>query len=390
MKEVFIIGGARTPFGSFGGSLKEVPAEDLAVTASAAAIQRAGIEGRLIDNVVFGNVVQSSPNAAYFARHVGLRAGTLESTPALTVNRLCGSGLQAAVSAAESIMLGYSEIGLAGGAESMSRIPYSMHASRFGFGTGTPIVTDMLWATLKDEYAGCGMGDTAENLADDYGISREEQDEFAFRSHQKAEASREQFAKEITPVIITSKRGNIEVTLDEHIRPSTTLEKLASLKPTFRRDGTVTAGNASGINDGAAAVVLAGGEAVKNYGLKPIAQIIGYGIAGVDPTRMGIGPVPALEKAFKRSGLTINDMDVVEINEAFAAQTLAVKKVLSIPDEKLNPLGGAIALGHPVGASGARLLFSAALQLQRNQGRYAVVSLCIGGGQGIAMIIERT
>ncbi len=390
MKDVYIIGGARTPFGTFGGSLKDVPAEDLAVTASLAAIKRAGLEGSHIDNVVFGNVVQSSPNAAYFARHVGLRAGTLESTPALTVNRLCGSGLQAAISATESIMLGYSEIGLAGGAESMSRIPYSMHASRFGFGTGAPIVTDMLWATLKDEYAGCGMGDTAENLADDYSISRKEQDEFALRSHKKAEASRDQFAEEITPVIIHSKRGSIEVTLDEHIRPSTTMEKLASLKPSFRKNGTVTAGNASGINDGAAAVILAGEEAVTNHGLKPIAKIIGYGIAGVDPTRMGIGPVPALEKALKRSGLSINDMDVVEINEAFAAQTLAVKKVLSIPDEKLNLLGGAIALGHPVGASGSRLLISAALQLKRNQWRYAAVSLCIGGGQGIAMIIERT
>ncbi len=390
MREVYILGGARTPFGSFGGGLKDVPAEDLAVTASVAAMARANISSKQIDNVVFGNVIQSSANAAYFARHVGLRAGTLESTPALTVNRLCGSGLQAVISAAESIMLGYSEIGLAGGAENMSRIPYSMHASRFGFGSGAPVVTDMLWATLKDDLAGCSMGDTAENLADSYNISRQEQDEFALASHLRATASREQFAEEITMVTISSKRGSTEIVLDEHIRPATTIEKLASLKPSFRKDGTVTAGNASGINDGAAALIVAGSDAVQNYGLQPIAKIIGYGIAGVDPTRMGIGPVPALEKAFKRTGLSMSEMDVIEINEAFAAQTLAVKKVLAIPDDKLNPLGGAIALGHPVGASGARLLLSAALQLQRNHLRYAAVSLCIGGGQGIAVIIERT
>ncbi len=387
---VYVLGGARTPFGTFGGALKDVSAVDMAVTASVEAMQRAGVKPGLVDNVVFGNVVQSAANAAYFARHVGLRAGVSESAPALTVNRLCGSGLQSVVSAVESILLGHHEICLAGGGESMSQIPYSMHASRFGFGAGAPVVTDMLWATLKDEYAGCGMGETAENLAQDYAISRQEQDEFAQTSHLRAAAAHAAFAEEIVKVTVPGKRGDLVVAEDEHIRPDTTVEKLAKLKPAFRQNGSVTAGNSSGINDGAAALVLAGEEAVTRHGIKPLARIVSYGIVGVDPTRMGIGPVPALEKAAEKAGLPLSAMDVIEVNEAFASQTLAVKKVLAIPDDKLNPLGGAIALGHPVGASGARLLVSAALQLQRKQQRYAAVSLCIGGGQGIAMIIERT
>lgn len=387
MKDAYVVAGARTPFGSFGGSLKDVAAEELALYAAQGALERASVNPERVDNVVFGNVVQSSPNAAYFARHVGLRAGAPESAPALTVNRLCGSGLQAVISAVESILLGHSDLALAGGAESMSRIPYAMHGARFGFGPGKPELTDMLWATLKDEYAGCGMGETAENLASDFQLDRLRQDEFALRSHHRAAAARSLLREEIVPVSVRSRGRETIIEEDEHIRPDTTVEQLARLRPAFREGGTVTAGNASGINDGAAAVVVASREGLGQ--VEPLARVVSYAVVGVDPSRMGIGPVPAIRLALERADMRLSDMDIVEVNEAFASQTLAVQTELQIEDEKLNALGGAIALGHPVGASGARLLLSAALRLRRERLRRAVVSLCIGGGQGIAMIIER-
>lgn len=388
MREVFLVGGARTPFGSFGGVFKDVPAHDLAVAAVRAALGRAGADASAIDQVVLGQVVQSSSDAAYFARHVALAAGVPVTAPALTVNRLCGSGLQAVVSAAEGIMLGYSDLAIAGGAENMSRIPYAMHGARFGAGLGKPELTDMLTATLYDDYAGCQMGETAEILADEYGISRARQDEFALRSQQLAVANNEARAEEITPVTVSTRRGSVVVSNDEHIRQDTTLERLGALRPVFRDQGTVTAGNASGINDGAAAVVLASAEAVAKYDLKPLARLVGYGFAGVDPRRMGIGPVQAMRTAVARAGWTLDEVDLFEVNEAFAAQTLAVMQALSLPLDRVNPQGGAIALGHPVGASGARLLLTAALQLRRAGRRKALVSLCIGGGQGIAAAIE--
>lgn len=389
MREVYVVAGARTAFGSFGGVFKDVSAEDLAVVAMKAACERAGVKPAAVDQAVFGQVVQSSANAAYFARHVALKAGVPHTTPALTVNRLCGSGLQAVVSAAEAIMLGYSELSIAGGAETMSRIPYAMHGARFGSGLGKPDLTDMLTATLYDQYAGCEMGETAELLADEYGISRLAQDEFALRSQQLASKARGELREEIAPVTVRTRRGETVIDEDEHVRPDTSLARLAALRPVFRKDGTVTAGNASGINDGAAAVVLASAEAVTKHGLKPLAKLTGYGFAGVDPRRMGIGPVQAMQMAVSRAGTSLQEVDLFEINEAFAAQALAVIHELELPLARVNLQGGAIALGHPVGASGARLLLTAALQLRRSQSQRALVSLCIGGGQGIAAVIER-
>lgn len=390
MREVYVVAGARTAFGSFGGVFKDVSAEDLAVVAMKAACERAGVKPAAVDQAVFGQVVQSSANAAYFARHVALKAGVPHTTPALTVNRLCGSGLQAVVSAAEAIMLGYSELSIAGGAETMSRIPYAMHGARFGSGLGKPDLTDMLTATLYDQYAGCEMGETAELLADEYGISRLAQDEFALRSQQLASKARGELREEIAPVTVRTRRGETVIDEDEHVRPDTSLARLAALRPVFRKDGTVTAGNASGINDGAAAVVLASAEAVTKHGLKPLAKLTGYGFAGVDPRRMGIGPVQAMQMAVSRAGTSLQEVDLFEINEAFAAQALAVIHELELPLARVNLQGGAIALGHPVGASGARLLLTAALQLRRSQRQRALVSLCIGGGQGIAAVIERS
>lgn len=390
MALTYILGGARTAFGAFGGALSTVDAADLAVIAARGAIQRSGVAVDEIDQTVFGNVVQSSPAAAYFARHVGIAAGVPVAAPALTVNRLCGSGLQAAVSAAQSILLGESDVALVGGAESMSRYPYSMHGARFGAGAGKPELTDMLWATLTDAQAGCSMGQTAENLASEYGISREAQDAFALRSQKLAHSHAAERALEIVPVEVVGKKGVHVVDADEHIRPDTSMQRLGGLKPAFRADGTVTAGNASGINDGAAALVIASERYVKRMGAtQPLARLVSYAVVGVEPTRMGIGPAPALRMALQRAALALDDLAFVEVNEAFAAQTLAVVQDLKIDPARVNPMGGAIALGHPVGASGARILLSAAMQLSRSSERYAAVALCIGGGQGIAAVIER-
>lgn len=390
MADVWIVAGARTPFGSFGGSFVDVDAEELGLAAARGALEKAGVEPEQVDNVVMGNVIQSYNGAPYLARHVALRAGVPIETPALTVNRLCGSGMQAVVSGVQSIMLGESEIGLVGGAENMSQSPHVVRGARWGMRMGDGVLADTLTETLTDRYCGIGMGITAENLAEKYGITREDQDRFALASQRRAvEAAKSgKLAEEIVPVEKKGRKGTVRVIEDEHIRPETTLETLAGLKPVFKRDGTVTAGNASGINDGAACLVIASDGAVNRYGLKPMGRVVGWGVAGVDPTIMGIGPAPASRLALKRSDLSLTQIDLVEINEAFAAQVLAVEKELDLNREILNVNGGAIALGHPVGASGARILLTLLHELKRRNKKYGLASLCIGGGQGIAMVVE--
>lgn len=387
MTEVYILEGARTAFGSFGQAFKNVSATELGNATAIEAMKRAKVDPKQIENVIFGNVIHSSTNAAYVPRHIALGAGIPIETPAMAVNRLCGSGLQAVVSAAQSIKLGEAKMALAGGTENMSQAPHADFKSRFaGVKLGALQLEDMLQSSLFDEYIGCGMGVTAENLAEKYSITREEQDEYAMLSHQRAEAARNKFSDEIVAVDINTRKGTITVDKDEHIKPDTSMETLAKLRPAFIKDGTVTAGNASGINDGAASVILASGDEID--GKEPLARIVSWGIAGVEPSIMGIGPVPASQLALKRANLTIQDIDLVEINEAFAAQYLAVEKELGLDRDKTNVNGGAIALGHPVGASGTRVLLTLAYELRRQGKRYGLASLCIGGGQGIAMIIE--
>lgn len=387
MTEVYILEGARTAFGSFGQAFKNVSATELGNATAIEAMKRAKVDPKQIENVIFGNVIHSSTNAAYVPRHIALGAGIPIETPAMAVNRLCGSGLQAVVSAAQSIKLGEAKMALAGGTENMSQAPHADFKSRFaGVKLGALQLEDMLQSSLFDEYIGCGMGVTAENLAEKYSITREEQDEYAMLSHQRAEAARNKFSDEIVAVDINTRKGTITVDKDEHIKPDTSMETLAKLRPAFIKDGTVTAGNASGINDGAASVVLASGDEID--GKEPLARIVSWGIAGVEPSIMGIGPVPASQLALKRANLKIQDIDLVEINEAFAAQYLAVEKELGLDRDKTNVNGGAIALGHPVGASGTRVLLTLAYELRRQGKRYGLASLCIGGGQGIAMIIE--
>lgn len=388
--EIYLLAGARTPFGSYGGAFKDVGAHELGRVAAREAIRRAGLEADLMDLAVVGNVVPSSPDAAYAARHVALEAGMPASAPALTVNRLCGSGLQAAISAAQSLVLGEGHVALAGGTENMSQAPFHLRNSRFGVKSGPPQLTDGLLEVLTDMGCGLGMGATAENLADQYHISREQQDVFAALSQNRAALAREsgRFQEEIVAVAVASRGQTVQVSHDEHIRVGTTAGSLAHLRPAFRTPGTVTAGNSSGINDGSAMVVLATGDFVQAHGLKPLARMVSYGIAGVDPRIMGIGPVPASRIALENAGLDIDDLGLVEINEAFASQYLAVEQELNLDREKTNVNGGAIALGHPVGASGARLLLTLALELRRRRQQFGLASLCIGGGQGIACVIE--
>ncbi len=378
---VHVLDGARTPFGRFMGGLKAVSAVDLGAIAAREAVVRAKVDPERVGTVVFGNVIQSSQDAVYLARHVALRAGLPVATPALTVNRLCGSGLEAVVSAARALLGGEAELAVAGGTESMSQAPHVLRGTREGWGLGGGQVGDSLWDCLTDVDCGCSMAETAENIADDLAIGREQQDAFAHLSHQRALAARDRFAEEIVPV------G--EVRADEHPRV-TSLEKLASLKPAFRQGGRVTAGNASGINDGAGAVVLATDEGLKTAGQPPLGQILSWAVVGVDPTRMGLGPVGAIRQALARAHLALADIDLFEVNEAFAAQYLGVEQLLGLPREKTNVNGGAIALGHPVGASGARLLLTLLYELRRRGQKRGVASLCIGGGQGIAMVVERT
>ena len=391
MTNVYIVDGARTAFTAFGGSFAGMDAVQLGTATAVEALKRSGVKPEQVDHVVYGGVITTGPNSAYLARHIGLYAGVPQEVPALTQNRLCGSGMQSVVTAAQQILLREADVVLAGGAENMSQSPYSNFEQRFGGAKmGDLKFVDMLSATLTDQYTGNGMGMTAEKLSDQYEISREEQDEFALLSHARAAAAREagKFKEEIVPVTLKTRKGEMVVDTDEHIKEGGTMESLAKLRPAFKKDGTVTAANASGINDGAASVVVASEHFVEENGLKPLARIVSWGVAGVDPTVMGIGPVPAIRQALERANLSVEDMDLVEVNEAFAAQYLAVEKELGLDREKTNINGGAIALGHPVGASGTRVILSAAYELKRRGGRYAAASLCIGGGQGIALIIE--
>ncbi|WP_078593693.1 acetyl-CoA C-acetyltransferase [Evansella clarkii] len=392
MKNIYILNGARTPFGSFTGSLKSLTAAQLGEIASKEALLRANVLPEEIDNVVFGNVIHSHINAAYISRHIALNIGVPQSTPALTVNRLCGSGLQAVVSAAQSIITEESEVALTGGAENMSRSPFVNFTQRFKVKKmGSIEYEDMLTGTLTDHNCSTPMGITAENLAEKYSITREEQDEYALLSQTRAETARvnRESTPEITAVALPARDGSKKLfTEDEHIKPNTTLEDLRRLRPAFKKQGTVTAGNASGINDGAASIIIANEDYVHRNEKKPMSRIVSWSVAGVDPSYMGIGPAPAITKALERAGLSLQDIDLFEVNEAFAAQYLAVEKELSLDREKTNVNGGAIAYGHPVGASGARILLSLSYQLQRRNLQYGVASLCIGGGQGIAMVIE--
>lgn len=392
MTEVFVVSGVRTAIGTYGGSLGEVPPGELATLIAREAIARSGLSPAFIDNVVFGQVIPTEPADAYLARVAGVNAGVPVETPALTVNRLCGSGLQAIVSAAQSVRLGESEIALAGGAESMSRSPYIMAKARFGVRMGDATLTDYMIGILNDPFNRYHMGMTAENVAESHHISRTDQDDLAFESHRRAaHAIREGRFKDQILAITRKVRGRDSVfDTDEHVRMDAKREDFDGLRPAFKRDGgTVTPGNASGLNDGAASVVIASGQAVTAHGLKPIARLVSYALAGVEPAFMGLGPVPATRLALKRAGLRIADLDVIEANEAFAAQACAVAKDLEFDSAKVNPNGSGISLGHPVGATGAILVVKALAELRRTGGRYALTTMCIGGGQGIAAIFER-
>ena len=391
MDDVVIIDGARTAFGTYGGALRDVSATDLGVAAARAAIERSRIEPERIGHVIFGNVLQTSADAVYFARHIGLKAGLPKEVPALTVNRLCGSGLQAILLGAQEIRLGQAEFVLAGGAENMSMAPHQIRGARWGIPLGEQPLEDYLWAALVDSYNGLGMANTAENLGRRYGVKRDDADAFAYRSHSLAAKAREscRFSEEIVPVIVKGKKGSVTVDQDEHIRADTSVEKLARLEARFEAGGTVTPGNASGINDGAAAVVLASAGAAARQGLKPLARVVSGGVCGVDPDIMGIGPAPSSRRALDATGLRVEDMDLVEVNEAFATQYLSVEKELGLDRERTNVNGGAIALGHPLGASGARLALTTVYELRRREKRHGLASLCIGGGQGIAAVFER-
>jgi acetyl-CoA acyltransferase 2 len=381
--DIVFLSGARTPFGTFGGALKDMTVVDFTVIAAKAAIQRSGVAPTDISQAIFGNVIPTTADSPYFARHVALKSGAPIETPALTINRLCGSGFQAVVSGAEEILLGHADVCLVGGGESMSQAPHMARGIRWGVRLGTsPALADSLWESLTDAYAGCSMGETAENLATRYKLDRGCADEFALRSQQLTAAA--SFADEIVPVPVKGKAFE----KDEHPRPDTTLEGLGKLKPVFREGGVVTAGNASGIGDGAAALVIASDAFAKSRGLKPLARLVSWGLAGVDPTIMGIGPVPAAQIALKRAGRSLSDIDLIEINEAFAAQTCAVERELQIPREKLNVHGGAIALSHPLAASGARITTHLIYALRRTGKRWGLGAACIGGGQGIAVVIE--
>lgn len=394
--ELVIVGGARTPMAEYSGTpgygkLKGISAIDLAVHATKAALERAGVPAEAIDHVVIGNVLQSSADAIYGGRHVGLKAGVPQSAGGLTVNRICGSGIQSIISAGQMIKLGESEMAIAGGMENMSQAPHILRGGRDGlrFGADTKL-EDSLFAALMDPYVGLFMAQTAEKIAARLGVTREEQDAYAFRSHQlgAAAVAEGRFAEEIAPVVISGRRGDTIVDTDDHIRPETTLEGLAKLRPAFGKDGTVTAGNASGIVDGAASLVITTADRAKADNLDVWAKIRGWGISGCDPSEMGLGPVPSMLQCSKRTGVKIEDVDRIEINEAFAAQYLGCEKELGLDRDKVNVNGGAISLGHPLGATGTRLILTLMYELRRQGLRYGMGSACIGGGQGVAMLIE--
>ncbi|TCS66256.1 acetyl-CoA C-acetyltransferase [Primorskyibacter sedentarius] len=389
--DIVILGGARTAIGTFGGALAGTPPIDLGATVAKAALERSGVEGAQIGHVTFGHVINTEPRDMYLSRVAAMQAGVPETTPAMNVNRLCGSGAQAIVSVVQSLMLGDADFGLAGGAENMSRSPYIVPDQRWGAKMGDIRTLDMMLGALNCPFGTGHMGVTAENVAAEHDISRDAQDAFALESQRRAAAAitEGQFKDQIVPVEVRVKRDMVAFDTDEHPKASTTAEILAGLRSAFQKDGTVTAGNASGINDGAAALVLARAGAAEKAGLTPRARVLGYAHAGVRPEVMGIGPVPAVEALLARTGLTASDFDVVESNEAFAAQALAVNKGLGLDPARVNPNGGAIALGHPVGATGAIITVKALYELERIGGKRALVTMCIGGGQGIALAIER-
>ncbi len=390
MKDVVIISGARTAIGTFGGALAGHPPSDLGAIVARAAMERAGVEPDKIGHVAFGHVINTEPKDMYVSRIAAMSAGIPETVPAMNVNRLCGSGAQAVVSVVQSLMLGDADFGLAGGTENMSRSPYILPAARWGQKMGDIGAMDMMLGALNCPFGTGHMGVTAENVAKEHGISREAQDAFALESQNRAAKAiaEGRFKDQIVPVEVRVKRDMVSFDTDEHPK-ATTAEALAGLRAVFQKDGTVTAGNASGINDGAAAIVLATADAADKSGLKPRARVLGYAHAGVRPEVMGIGPVPAVQNLLKRTGLAIDDFDVIELNEAFAAQALAVNKGLGLDPAKVNPNGGAIALGHPVGATGAILIVKALYELERIGGKKALITMCIGGGQGIALAIEK-
>ncbi|MDE9449523.1 acetyl-CoA C-acyltransferase family protein [Aliiroseovarius sp. Z3] len=390
MSDIVILGGARTAIGTFGGSLAATPPSALGAHVTREAMTRAGVEPGQIGHVAFGHVINTEPRDMYLSRVAMIEAGIPDTTPAMNVNRLCGSGLQAVVSVAQSLMLGDADYGVAGGAESMSRAPYILPQARWGQKMGDTGAQDMMLGALNCPFGTGHMGVTAENVAAEHGVSRADQDAFALESQKRAAAAIEagHFDSQIVPIEVKQRRETVEFARDEHPKP-TTAEALAGLRTVFQKDGTVTAGNASGINDGAGALVLARADAAEKAGLKPMARIIGYGHAGVRPEVMGIGPVPAVENLLAKTGLTVADFDVIESNEAFAAQAIAVNKGLGLDPARVNPNGGAIALGHPVGATGAIITIKALYELERIGGSKALITMCIGGGQGIALAIER-
>ncbi|AUS42594.1 acetyl-CoA C-acyltransferase [Ralstonia solanacearum] len=391
-REVVVVSGVRTAIGTFGGSLKDVAPCELGALVVREALARAQVGGEEVGHVVFGHVINTEPRDMYLSRVAALEGGVPAETPAFNVNRLCGSGLQAVVSAAQTILLGDTDVAIGGGAESMSRAPYLAPAARWGSRMGDAGLVDMMLGALHDPFQAIHMGVTAENVAREYGIGRELQDQTAVESHRRASRAIQAgyFKDQIVPVTIKSRKGDVQFDTDEHVRHDATLEDMAKLRPVFAKEnGTVTAGNASGLNDAAAALVLMERSLAERRGLKPLARLVSYGHAGVDPKVMGIGPVPATRKALERAGLTVKDLDVVEANEAFAAQACAVTQQLGLDPARVNPNGSGISLGHPIGATGALITVKALHELQRIGGRYALVTMCIGGGQGIAAVFER-
>ena len=391
LRDVVVLSATRTAIGRYGGGLAGVPPCDLAATVVREAVRRAGVDPADVGHAVFGNVIHTEVRDMYLSRVAAVNGGLPVTTPAFTVNRLCGSGLQAIISAAQAITLGDAQAAVAGGAESMSRAQYWLPSLRWGQRMQDGVAVDALVGALSDPFESCHMGVTAENVAREFAISREDQDALAVQSHRRAAAAvaAGYFDEQITPVQAPAKKGTVEVVADEHLRPDVTAEGMARLRPAFASEGTVTAGNASGVNDAAAAVVLASDAWASSRGLAPLGRLVAYSHAGVEPRLMGIGPVPAVRKVLERSGLKVDDIDVFEVNEAFAAQAIAVVRELGLPPDRTNPNGSGISLGHPIGATGAILVVKALHELRRISGRYALVTMCIGGGQGIAAIFER-
>ena len=391
-REVVVVSAVRTAIGTFGGSLKDTPPTELAALVVREALARASTEGKDVGHVVFGHVVNTEPKDMYLSRVAAINGGCAQTTPAYNVNRLCGSGLQAIVNASQSILLGDCDVAIGGGAENMSRAPYASLATRFGARMGDTKMIDMMVGALHDPFHNIHMGVTAENVATQFGITREMQDACAVESHNRAQRAIEAgyFKDQIVPVMLKTRKGEVAYEVDEHYRPNCTLDDMAKLKPVFlKENGTVTAGNASGINDAAAALVLMEAGAAKARGAKPLARLVGYAHTGLDPKIMGVGPISATQAVLKRTGLTVKDLDVIEANEAFAAQACAVSQELKLDPAKVNPNGSGISLGHPIGATGTLITVKALHELQRINGRYALVTMCIGGGQGIAAIFER-